>query len=67
MMSVAADSITVMRMQSVLTLSGDIAAPANPDTWGMGPSAEVSLLLQPHQKNGRLLIFSDSHLGSGNL
>lgn len=41
----AADSITVMRMQSVLTLSGDIAAPANPVMWGTGPSAEVSLLL----------------------
>lgn len=44
-MSVAVGGTTVMRMQSVPTLSGDIAAPASLDMWGMGPSAEVSLLL----------------------
>lgn len=41
----AVGSTTVMRMQSVPTLSGDIAALANLDMWGMGPSVEVSLLL----------------------
>lgn len=50
----AADSITVTRMQSVRTLSGDTPAPANPDTWGTEPSAEVSLLVWQHRQSGRL-------------
>ncbi|KAF7245487.1 Protein kinase C-binding protein NELL1 [Varanus komodoensis] len=40
-MNVTADSTTVMRTQSVLTQSGDIAAPASLDMWGMEPSVEV--------------------------
>lgn len=53
-MSVAVDSITVTRMQSVQTPSGDTPAPANLDTWGTEPSAEVSLLVWQHRQSGRL-------------